>query len=59
MRPQRGAKEMHSVAVDMAERAEIDGPEGLDPLSRSLDDVAGGMDFVVEHDHNTLASRIG
>ena len=59
MSAQRGAIEMHPVAVDMAERAEIDGAEGLDPIGRSLDDVTGGMDLVVEHDQNTLASRLG
>ena len=45
MGAQRSAIEMHAVAVDMAERTKIDGAEGLNPVGRGLDDVAGGMDF--------------
>jgi hypothetical protein len=46
---------MYPVAVDMAERTEIDRPECLHPVGRGLDHVAGRMDLVVEHDENTLA----
>ena len=51
--------EMHAVAVDMAERAEIGRAEGLQPVGRGLDDVARGVDLVVQHDQNTLAARLG
>jgi hypothetical protein len=50
---------MYPVAVDMAERAEICRAEGLNPVGRGLDDVAGRMDLVVEDDQNTLTTRIG
>src|SRR5262249_43514927 len=49
------AVEMRAVAVDVAERAEIERAEGLYAVCRGLDHIARGMDLVVEHDEHTLA----
>ena len=57
--PQRGAVEVHTVAVDMTERAEIERAEGLHPVGRGLDHVAGGMDLVIEDGEHALAARLG
>ncbi len=50
---------MHAVPVDMAERAEIERAKGLHPVGRGLDDVARGVDLVVEHGEHAFAARLG
>ena len=42
----------------MAERTEIEAAEGLHPIGRGLDHVAGGMDLIVEDDQHPLAARL-
>ena len=49
---------MHAVAVDMAERTEIERAKGLQPIGRGLDDVARGVDLVIEHGEHALAARL-
>jgi hypothetical protein len=46
---------MRAVAIDMAERTEIERAEGLHPVGRGLDHVARRMDLVVQHDQDALA----
>ena len=43
----------------MAERAKIERAKGLHPVGRGLDDVARGVDFVIEHREHALAARLG
>ena len=49
---------MHAVAIDMPQRTEIGRTEGLQPVSGGLDDIAGGVDFVIEHDEHAFAARL-
>src|SRR5215472_5966513 len=49
---------MRTVAIDMAERAEIEGAESLHAIGRGLHDIARGMDLIVKHDEDALPSRV-
>src|SRR5579885_3180376 len=57
MRLERRAVVVRAVAVDMAERAEIEAAKRLNAIGRGLYHVARGVDFVVEHDEHALAAR--
>src|SRR5579884_3902291 len=54
---ERRAVVVRAVAVDMAERAEIEAAKRLNAIGRGLYHVARGVDFVVEHDEHALAAR--
>lgn len=49
---------MHRRTVDLPKGLEIRRPEGMEPRHRSLGDVAGGVDPVVEHHKNAPAARV-
>src|SRR5436309_10402788 len=50
---------MRPVAIDMAERAEIERAEGLDAVSRGFDHIARRVDLIVQYDKDALAARFG